>query len=91
MKKLLLIILCVPLIGHTQISSSGLSINNSINWLELAEAEKLSEKYTWLIIKLREGKNREIRKICDYFSWDIVKLIRIKYGPYKLLDLKKNV
>ena len=32
----------------------------------------------------------EIRNICDYFSWNIVQLIRIKYGPYKLLDLKKG-
>jgi len=44
MKKLLLILLCVPLIGLTQITSSPLSTNNSINWLELAEAESLSEK-----------------------------------------------
>ena len=44
MKKLLLILLCVPLIGLTQITSSPLSTNNSINWLELAEAEILSEQ-----------------------------------------------
>ena len=44
MKKLLLILLCVPLIGLTQITSSPSSTNNSINWLELAEAERLSEK-----------------------------------------------
>jgi len=52
--------------------------------------EKYSNSYLWLIIKLKEGKNREIRKVCDYFSWNIVKLIRIQYGPYKLLNLKKG-
>ncbi len=50
--------------------------------------EKFKSPFTWLIIKLIEGKNREIRKISNYFSWKIVKLIRIQYGPYKLLDLK---
>ena len=37
---------------------------------------------------LTEGKNREIRKICSHFSWKIVRLIRIQYGPYKLSKLK---
>lgn len=70
--------------------NKGIAINKILYKKIQTKIEKLSEKYTWLIIKLREGKNREIRKICDYFSWDIVKLIRIKYGPYKLLDLKKG-
>jgi 23S rRNA pseudouridine2605 synthase len=52
--------------------------------------EKYLKTYSWLIVKLKEGKNREIRKVCDYFSWNIVKLIRIQYGPYKLLNLKKG-
>ncbi len=52
--------------------------------------EKYLKPYSWLIVKLKEGKNREIRKVCDYFSWNIVKLIRIQYGPYKLLNLKKG-
>ncbi len=50
--------------------------------------EKKSNKYVWLIFKLREGKNREIRNICNFFSWKIVKLLRISYGPYKLGNLK---
>ena len=52
--------------------------------------EKFSKPYSWLVIKLKEGKNREIRNIFDYFSLKIVKLIRIQYGPYKLSNLKKG-
>ena len=50
---------------------------------------KLSYKnnLTWLLIKLWEGKNREIRNICKHFEWDIIKLIRIQYGKYKLNNL----
>jgi thioredoxin-related protein len=40
MKKLILILLCLPLIGLTQSTNN----HNSINWLELSEAERLSEK-----------------------------------------------
>ena len=50
--------------------------------------EKKVNDYSWLIFKLKEGKNREIRKICKFFSWNIVKLIRIEFGPYKLGNLK---
>ena len=52
--------------------------------------EKKLKNQSWLIFKLKEGKNREIRNICNYFSWNIVKLIRIGYGPYKLGKLKEG-
>ncbi len=48
------------------------------------------KNYNWLVFKLKEGKNREIRNICNYFSWNIVKLVRIGYGPYKLGQLKEG-
>ena len=50
--------------------------------------EKKNKEYLWFVFKLREGKNREIRNICKFFSWSVVKLIRISYGPYKLGNLK---
>ncbi len=50
--------------------------------------EKKNKGYLWLVFKLREGKNREIRNICKFFSWSIIKLIRISYGPYQLGNLK---
>ena len=52
--------------------------------------EKSNQIYTWIIVRLKEGKNREIRNICKYFAWNIVKLIRIQYGPYKLGKLKEG-
>ncbi len=52
--------------------------------------EKKLKDHNWLIFKLKEGKNREIRNICNYFSWNIVKLIRIGYGPYKLGRLREG-
>ena len=46
--------------------------------------EKTNNKKTWLKFKLREGKNREIRNICKYFKWSIIKLIRLQYGSIRL-------
>ena len=41
-------------------------------------------------MQLIEGKNREIRRIISFFGWSVNKLKRIRYGPIKLKDLKKD-
>ena len=49
---------------------------------------KHSGKNAWLRVTLKEGKNREIRKIMEYFDLQVNRLIRISYGPYSLENLK---
>ena len=68
--------------------NSGIKIDN-INYKKVqVKIEKYKFPYTWLIFKMKEGKNREIRKIANFFSWNIVKLIRIQYGSIKLQSQK---
>ncbi|PHQ70842.1 MAG: RNA pseudouridine synthase [Sneathiella sp.] len=43
---------------------------------------------SWLTIGLREGKNREIRKVIEHLGYSVNRLIRISYGPLVLGDLK---
>ena len=38
----------------------------------------------WFTFTLTEGKNREIRKMMDYFHHPVSRLIRIAYGPFQL-------
>ena len=52
------------------------------------EIEKSTLNSTWVLFKLLEGKNREIRNICKYFKWKIIRLIRVQYGNIKLSKLK---
>jgi 23S rRNA pseudouridine2605 synthase len=62
---------------------------NGINYKKIsAKIEKFQNPYTWMIFKLKEGKNREIRNICKFFKWNIIKLIRIQYGTIKLSKQK---
>jgi len=62
---------------------------NGINYNKIsAKIEKFQSPYTWVIFKLKEGKNREIRNICKFFKWNIIKLIRIQYGTIKLSKQK---
>ena len=41
----------------------------------------------WLALTLREGKNREIRRIFEHFDLPVSRLIRIRYGDFHLDDL----
>ena len=50
--------------------------------------EKTRKPNCWIIFKLKEGKNREIRNICKHFNWKINKLIRLQYGSIKLAKEK---
>jgi 23S rRNA pseudouridine2605 synthase len=48
---------------------------------------KADAKNFWATVTLSEGKNREIRKIMEYFGCQVSRLIRTDYGPFKLGNL----
>lgn len=45
---------------------------------------------SWLTIVLREGKNREIRKVMQHLGLSVTRLIRTAHGPFKLADLPRG-
>jgi 23S rRNA pseudouridine2605 synthase len=45
-------------------------------------------KNTWLEITLKEGRNREVRRMCQAVGHPVMKLKRTRYGPLRLGDLK---
>ena len=42
----------------------------------------------WLTVSLREGKNREIRRVMEGLNLHVSRLIRLSYGPFQLGSLK---
>ena len=62
----------------------GISINGIFYKKVKVKIEKKTNIYCWLIFKLREGKNREIRNICKFYKWTVIKLIRLQYGSIRL-------
>lgn len=49
-----------------------------------------SSRNQWLTITLAEGKNREIRKLCEYVDLRVSRLIRTAYGPFSLGDMAQE-
>ncbi|MBV8060187.1 MAG: rRNA pseudouridine synthase [Alphaproteobacteria bacterium] len=55
-----------------------------------AELEKEQGSNAWLNVTIREGKNREVRKIMDYLGLQVTRLIRVSFGPFQLGKLPKG-
>lgn len=51
-------------------------------------AKEKSGTNTWLSVTLKEGKNREIRKVMDALGLKVNRLIRVSYGPFQLGKIK---
>lgn len=51
------------------------------------EIERETGSNVWLIVGLKEGKNREVRKALDAVGLKVNRLIRVAYGPFQLGDL----
>jgi 23S rRNA pseudouridine2605 synthase len=49
-----------------------------------AQLDRQQGDNAWLTMSLTEGKNREVRRICEHLGWRVNRLIRIAYGPFQL-------
>ena len=53
-----------------------------------ASLERVQGGNVWLTMSLREGKNREIKKVLEALDLQVNRLIRLSFGPFQLGQLE---
>ncbi|MFO1114962.1 MAG: pseudouridine synthase [Beijerinckiaceae bacterium] len=55
-----------------------------------AKLDRVQGANSWLTLSLREGKNREVRRVLGSLGLDVNRLIRVSYGPFQLGDIAEG-
>lgn len=55
-----------------------------------ATLEREQGSNVWIVLGLREGKNREVKNVLGSLGLEVNRLIRVSYGPFQLGDLAEG-
>ena len=56
----------------------------------VADIERSKGVYSWATVGLKEGKNREVKRVMESLGLKVARLIRISYGPFQLGQLAEE-
>jgi 23S rRNA pseudouridine2605 synthase len=65
----------------------GVVIDGAMYGAVEASLDRVQGSNVWLTLGLREGKNREVKKLLAHLGLATNRLIRISYGPFQIGDL----
>ena len=68
----------------------GIAIDGILYGAIEATLDKEQGDNVWMTVGLREGKNREVKRVFDYLGLTVNRLIRLSFGPFQLMDLPEN-
>lgn len=76
----------IPLksIGYLE---SGVTIEGKKTAPAVVAIAESQPNNTWIDITIHEGRNRQIRKMCEAVGYPVLRLIRTKLGPWELGDI----
>jgi len=69
---------------------NGVTIEGKRTAPAVVEIAERQPNNTWIDITIHEGRNRQIRKMCEAVGYPVLRLIRIKLGDWVLGDLKSG-
>ena len=52
-----------------------------------AKLDKQQGSNAWLTLGIREGKNREVRRVMNHLGYKVNRLIRVSFGPFQIKNL----
>ncbi|MGO8798246.1 MAG: pseudouridine synthase [Roseiarcus sp.] len=55
-----------------------------------ATLDRAQGSNVWMTFGLREGKNREIKKVLEHLGLAVNRLIRVSFGPFQLAELEEG-
>ncbi len=68
----------------------GVTVDGSRFGAIQANLEGQQRSNAWLDVRLREGKNREIRRVMAHLGLNVTRLIRTAYGPFQLGNMDRG-
>lgn len=66
----------------------GVTIDRMIYGAVEARIDRAQGTNVWLTVGLREGKNREVKRVLEHLGLEVNRLIRVSFGPFQLGELK---
>ena len=54
----------------------------------IADLERSRGAYAWAMVSLKEGKNREVKRLMESLGCKVARLIRVQFGPFHLGQLE---
>jgi 23S rRNA pseudouridine2605 synthase len=66
----------------------GVKLDDGLFKPEEVGAARVNQKTSWIVMTVREGRNRIIRRGMTFLGYDVARLIRTRIGGLELGDLK---
>ena len=70
--------------------AAGVTVDGIVYGAVEATLDRSQGANHWLTLGLREGKNREVKRLLGFLGLTTTRLIRISYGPFQLGELQSG-
>ena len=70
--------------------ANGITIDGVRYGPVTAELERTKGHNSWATVSLKEGKNREVKRLMEHLGLKVARLIRVSFGPFHLGHLPEG-